>query len=604
MGEEKNRYTNLFKKYMTKMSSLFSSRAGADVYDQIKLGKTSYMRYERTESSSFDMNWIKEIEDIIFDLNEIVKNPKRNTRIEETVLPAELARKTNATSVRHLASHTQYIKELDEKGNVTPSKILNIGYEDETNTYENRFVATLIRKLILFIEKRYEYINEYAELKDVEVMMIKNKSYIDGKEVEIETKIKIQSDNDVTGTGSNSVYIGRIKEIRKYIRFYYNSDFMKMFKNERDVRNPILMTNIIRKNPLYHHCYELYKFIENYDTLGVNFKINERFSDFTDKEMEEINATLMANFLQCKGKDPEKGFLKNTTKQYKPKILASIDDEELTYSSKLLKGPIEYVRVDDEYLAYLQTKHEEVPDRPKKEEKEYYKEEIKEDEEKKKLEKANKALLARRKKEQKVWDKQAEKLVAKRQKEEREAQLRAEKLAREREAAIIAQAREELKQEAKSDTSNMKVEEVKEAQVDEFEALKALQEQAQEDAKSLEEELVSDVEQNNEESVPEMEQIVEEPQEEQEINEEEPVEEATEEVVEEEPNEEPIESPEETSEAEEASEEDKQKELEEALKSLSAQAEEDVQSEEPLPEAEEEKQEAVEENTSEEEKVD
>lgn len=523
MGQEKNRYSSLFNKYMTKMSSLFSSsRAGEDVYNQIKLGQTKYMRYERTESSSFDMEWIKEIEDIIFDLNEIVKNPKRSTRIDEAVVPAELARKTNATSVRHLASHTQYIKELDEKGNVTPSKILNIGYEDETNTYENRFVATLIRKLILFIEKRYEYINEFAELKDVEVMMFKNKSYIDGKEVEIETKVKISSDNDVTGTGSNSVYLARIREIRKYIRFYYNSDFMKMFKNERDVRNPILMTNIIRKNPLYHHCYELYKFIETYDTLGVNFKINEKYSDFSEKEMEEINATLMANFLQCKGKDPEKGFLKNTTKQYKPRILVSIDDEELAYSSKIFKGPIEYVRADEEYLAYLQARNEALPERPKKEERIYYKDELEAQEDKKREEKATKALISRKKKEQKAWDKQAEKIVAKRKKEEAEAKAREEKLARERELAIIAQAREELKQEAKTDNSNLKIEETKVKEKDSLDdALKAIQEEALNDAKEMEvevenkeEELVSEVKQNNEEIVSEVKQINEEPVEE------------------------------------------------------------------------------------------
>ena len=40
---------------------------------------------------------------------------------------------------------------------------------------------------------------------------------------------------------------------------------MKKLKTEKDVHNPIIQTNIIRKNPLYHHCYEVYKFIERYE---------------------------------------------------------------------------------------------------------------------------------------------------------------------------------------------------------------------------------------------------------------------------------------------------------------------------------------------------
>ena len=499
MAEKKKlgKYESIYQKYMAKMSSLFSSHACADVYEQIKAGKSKYLKYERVESSSFDMEWIKEIEDAIFDLGEIIKNPKKTTKTEETIVPAELARKTNATSVRHLASHTQFIKEIDERGNVTPSKILNIGAEDDYATYENRFVATLIRRLVLFIEKRYEYINEFAELKDAEVLMVKNKSIVDGKEVEIETKVRILSDNDATGAGQSSSYIQRIKEVRRYIRFYYNSPFMKILKNERDVRNPILQTNIIRKNPLYRRAYKLYKFIETYDTLGVNFKINEKYSDFSEKEMEEINATLLANFLMVKGKDPEKGALKNITKQYKPRVLTSMDDEEFVYSD-LLKGPIEFVRIDDAYTSYLETPIPNVPDKPKKEEKEFYEEELRKKEEKKSLLKAQKALLARKKKEQKEWDKKAEKLVQARLKAEAEERRRQQEAIRKAEEARIAAAREELKQDAKEQKLEIKEEAPIEKAPDTFEeALLALTKQAKEDLNNESEEEAKQVEEKS-----------------------------------------------------------------------------------------------------------
>ena len=57
----------------------------------------------------------------------------------------------------------KYIKEVDEYGNVIPSKLLSMYADDDIHTYENRFIATFIRKLVLFVEKRFEYIDKEKE---------------------------------------------------------------------------------------------------------------------------------------------------------------------------------------------------------------------------------------------------------------------------------------------------------------------------------------------------------------------------------------------------------------------------------------------------------
>ena len=73
----------------------------------------------------------------------------------ELVLPIELSRNISARSIQHLAQHTDYISKI-EGDVITPSKILNV-FRDETNqTYENKFVNTLIDRLYMFIQKRYE----------------------------------------------------------------------------------------------------------------------------------------------------------------------------------------------------------------------------------------------------------------------------------------------------------------------------------------------------------------------------------------------------------------------------------------------------------------
>ena len=184
------------RRYHTSMKAVTKGAYEQEILDALSNGKNTYMRVDRTESSSFDNTWIDVIEGVIFDLGEIVQNPRLFTRTEGAIVPVELAKKTNADSVQHLASHTQYIKEIDENGNVVPSKILTILHDDDIKTYENRFIATFIRRLVLFVEKRYEVVAKMAQLHDEEVLMVKNKSMIDGCEVEVETKVKISHPNE------------------------------------------------------------------------------------------------------------------------------------------------------------------------------------------------------------------------------------------------------------------------------------------------------------------------------------------------------------------------------------------------------------------------
>lgn len=435
-----SKYQRLHDRYISKMSSLKDQKEMSLIAESLKNGKTHVMRMKRLESSSFDMSWINAIEDCIFDLGTIVKNPKRTTKTVSDVVPIELARKIGAESVQHLSSHSNLIKEIDEKGNVVPSKILNLASDDDYATYENRFIATLIRRLILFIEKRYDYVMHFAPLNNAEVMYLKNKSVVDGMEVEIETKVKVLRPVTDNITQSND-YINRILEIRKYLRFYYNSEFMKMLKTERDVRNPILQTNIIRKNPEYNHCYRLFRFIEHYDRIGVSYKVKETYSTFDDKDFEELNSTLLASFLALKPEDPSQ-VIKESNKQYKPKILTSIDDEQFAYGP-LVRGPVQFVRMDQEYLDYMSRKIP-LPQYMNNHERVYYEDEISANREQSADLKQLELLIRRKKAEFKNWEKFVAISISEREKEE-EIKRRLEEISKlQAEEARLQAARERL----------------------------------------------------------------------------------------------------------------------------------------------------------------
>lgn len=407
----------IYAKYIGKMSSLFTNADATMFLKGLADGSNKYMRVDRVGSSAFDSSWIDKIEDVIFDLGDIIANPRQNTKTVPELTPVELARKVNSESIRHLASHTQYIKDVSEGGDVIPSKLLNISHDDDLHTYENRFIATFVRKLLLFIEKRYEFITKFAPLKDEEVLLIKNRSNIDDSEIEIETKVHIKTiKNDNIGLKTTG-YVQRIEQIREYVMYFMSTPFMKELKTDRDVRNPILQTNIIRKNIKYHHCYEVYRFIEKYTSLGVNYKVDESYSEFTPSELAELNYITFTNFLALRAKHMSEQH-KTNTKTYKPRIGMSYDDEAFVYGP-LTNGNVEFARIDEEYLRYLSSRvRKDMPIHMTKKEREYFSDEIVEkkiyQEEENQIEK----LKRRKSKETERFDKLFEQFVQERKEEE------------------------------------------------------------------------------------------------------------------------------------------------------------------------------------------
>ena len=441
MGDYKTE--NLFRKYIERMKTLSSSGEGKSYYEELSDGKNTYLKMNRLESSSYDPAWIDKIEGVIFDLGDIIANPRTDTQVISDLTPIELAKKIKGESVQHLASHTQFIKEIDDYGNVIPSKILSFSNDDNLFTYENRFIATFVRKLLLFIEKRYEFAVKFATLQNQELLYIKNESTVDGGKVEIETKIKIVTDSQDEAAKSNNEYFARITEVREYIRYFYNSPFMKAFKTEHNVRNPIVQTNIIRKNPKYHHCYEVYRYIESYSGLGIDYHMSEDYSVLSEEELGDINYSLLGTYLSLHNR-PRSNEYKRRSKSYKPKILTSSDDESFVYGP-YLEGPIEFVRIDEGYQRYLESMvPQDLPLHPNRKVKEYYAELYQRKRDFVEWQKQRESLIKRKQKELKYFEMEVQETLAKRE-DERLRLLELEKALVEREQeATLNKIRKEI----------------------------------------------------------------------------------------------------------------------------------------------------------------
>ena len=237
-------------------------------------------------TKQIDEQWVKTLEAALPAIDVWIRHPGRDISEEEKILPVELSRNISPKSIRHLAQHTNMINRIEDDGSVVPSKLLNVFREENILTYENKFVATLIDKLYIFINRRLDTLKKYAadeqsdELEITVEMPSKNGNIKMNVSVET-TDLSYDAEEDDGEEGAD--IMTRVKRISKIIDSYKASQFaVSVGKNF--VRPPIMRTNAITKNIYLKQCLVLWQYIESYDKAG--FEIIK--TDTAERPPEEM----------------------------------------------------------------------------------------------------------------------------------------------------------------------------------------------------------------------------------------------------------------------------------------------------------------------------
>jgi exonuclease SbcC len=245
---------------LNKKSEVFTKRIYSNMHYKSELG-----------SDSMDLVWLGEIEFACPYIDNIIRNPKLTLINEEDVVKIEKAKKITVESVKDLSKHTHFIDKIDPiTEEVKPSKILVTRREETFNTYENRFIYTLITNLSRFVGKK-EATLEGIEAKNDKVLEYAASTNTDNERVTIELKIgskempKGKSDNDF----ANEIELikERVKKIRSYISGWQRSEFISSLDKAHVpfVFPPIRKTNMILKNPNFQIGMKLWEFLNHYD---------------------------------------------------------------------------------------------------------------------------------------------------------------------------------------------------------------------------------------------------------------------------------------------------------------------------------------------------
>lgn len=253
------------------------------------------------DSKQFDYTWIEIFEDVLPYIDNILRNPKRFIVNEEEVVKVELSKKVTVESIIHLTQHTNLIQDFDEeKGDVRPSKVLNINKEESLDTYENRFIFTLLNNMITFYEQHAPLISG-------------DSYYIDKKEAKYEANTKIGTEDikislhyssidkniSTPESADGSTIADRLKKIKVQLDGFTCSELYQTLNklHVAAVRSPIRKTNVILKNPNFQKAVELWNFLQSYSGEDcVVVKDQKSVSDVGDIKAQ-FDQSFLLNYL-------------------------------------------------------------------------------------------------------------------------------------------------------------------------------------------------------------------------------------------------------------------------------------------------------------------
>lgn len=239
-----------------------------------------------SENFTLDDSWIDTISGVLYSVEAIIRKPRRFIREEQEVVAVEKAKKINSNTVRHLSSHTQFIQAVTED-NVRPSKVLISEIEEDLAIYENRFVNTLVDRLMSFVEQRYKDVRNRKKNFDHTNLKMHSTFDMGQNHFECNFDIKVKEPSrDLEAKAKLKAQLDKIEIMRKRIRIIQNSEFCRQLQKAKPVKPPIQKTNLLRMDTDYRNCYQLWLFVSAYNTLGYAVEVKERMlpvdSDYFD----------------------------------------------------------------------------------------------------------------------------------------------------------------------------------------------------------------------------------------------------------------------------------------------------------------------------------
>ncbi len=320
-------------------------------------GKMDAGIQKKVLQKNIDELWVKKIEQALPYLDTALRTVRKDIKEVEEIKPIELSRSITVKSLQHLATHTNFIDSIDEKGNIVPNKILNVYKDEELLTYENKFINTLIYKLGIFIDVRYDKLKQYGADEVSNLMSLDIETKVVDTQVKMSLTIQTRDGVDEQESKGNinifddmtkSSLWQRVVRLKKIIQQYQASQFILQM-GKAYIRPPVMRTNAILKNVHLRQCLELWQFIESYESAGFEVESSSSSEKPNNELMENLYKLLSFQYVMFRKNTSDR--IDDVISDSKAKVkynarFKKMDTEEFTDEYEFLNPNIKKVYIE------------------------------------------------------------------------------------------------------------------------------------------------------------------------------------------------------------------------------------------------------------------
>ncbi len=291
---------------MDRILDVFELYADADTRKinnfQNKLQSTMDVKIE-SDKPKIETYWIVMMEQTLTYIENILKEPKRLIINEEEVVKIEKIKKVTVESIKHLSKNAGLIDDVKDNGDIQPGKLLNVFKEETINTYENRFIYTLIQKMLIIIHKEKDKLLKSKDMssKEFRKMDYSARSYTGRNRVDMQ--MVMTSTTDGSGRPEDiTAQITRIKMLEKnVVSFTLTNTYQTLDKMRVPlVTPPLRKNNVLLKNVNFQYAVKLWDFlIDEFDKKETKNEKEHKKKEYKDrgKAKRYIDDTFLLDYL-------------------------------------------------------------------------------------------------------------------------------------------------------------------------------------------------------------------------------------------------------------------------------------------------------------------
>lgn len=269
---EKSSINNFFEKIIGDETSLTRFLAA------LRGGKNEVLHNQISQNIVLDDSWIIRIEDALYSMEQIVRNPRKFIAEYSLIVDVAKARRTNTKTVRHLASHSQFVESIEKNGDVRPKKLLVTESDEDLAIYENRFICALVNRLTQFVEQRHRDLIGKLDVSRKTNVGFKTEFNYGANKFACDIQMKVEEPPEDSSLNSvNQGLFDRVEVIRRRLRVLQSTEFVTKLSKQKPVRPPIQKTNLLMKNVDYNNCYKLWIYLSSFTYLGYSIEVQDKY---------------------------------------------------------------------------------------------------------------------------------------------------------------------------------------------------------------------------------------------------------------------------------------------------------------------------------------